>query len=101
MHPDAWLRSEGSTSAGDSFGWLWRACVAERGTISGFLTGDETRCSRHVDAEIHPDVIEPGAVIIRDVKEHQVAGIEDIQAGWPRPGVLDQDGPGRALVDLE
>ena len=57
--------------------------------------------SRHVSAQIHPDVIEPGAVINLDVKEHQIAGIEDVQVRCLRPGIFDQDDPGRAFIDLE
>ena len=57
--------------------------------------------SRRVGAEVHPDVIEPGAIITLDVKEHQIAGIEDVEVRCPRPGIFDQDDPGRALIELE
>lgn len=53
-------------------------------------------CSRRVDAQIHPDVIESGAVIALDVKEHQIADIEDVQIRCLRAGIFDQDDPGRA-----
>ena len=58
-------------------------------------------CSRHVSAQIHADVIEPGTVIIVDVKEHQITDVEDVQVRCLRPGIFDQDDPGRAFIDLE
>ena len=57
--------------------------------------------SCHVSASIHPDVIEPGAVVNVDVKEQQIAGIEDVQVRCLRPGIFDQDDSGRAFIDLE
>ena len=58
-------------------------------------------CSRYVGAQIHPDVIEPGAVVSVDVKEHEIADVKDVQVGCLSPGIFDQDDPGRAFVDLE